>query len=184
MDSRHASGHYWVWIIALWLGMQLVDPSIFHTFSWAAAFSSEEEEGDQGNDQKEDQSADGSSYPDHLATIKALASQGRMVPYIEHAQIVGFRIIRLNPGSFWKKIGLREGDIIHRINAVDLSNPGAPVTGFQDLESAEAITLEITRDGIRQTLSWKASDSPRKEDESQGDSPKSAAEQPTPDPAD
>jgi len=79
---------------------------------------------------------------------------GQVVPKIENGRIIGFRVKRVRPNSFYSKIGIKDGDIIHRINSVELNSPEGLLSLFQELKSAKSISVDVTRGGQRQTLSY------------------------------
>lgn len=79
---------------------------------------------------------------------------GAAVPKVENGRIVGFQVKRIRPNSFYAKIGLKDGDIIHRINSVELNSPEGLLSLFTELRAAKSIAVDVTRDNQRQTLNY------------------------------
>jgi len=48
---------------------------------------------------------------------------GRIVPYFENGVPSGFRFVSIRPGSFYRGIGIENGDIIRRINGMVVDSP-------------------------------------------------------------
>ena len=58
-----------------------------------------------------------------VANINQVFTQARAVPYFEDGKTVGFRVFAIKPGSVFEKIGLQNGDVIQRVNGVELTDP-------------------------------------------------------------
>ncbi|MDP8224397.1 MAG: type II secretion system protein GspC [Candidatus Lernaella stagnicola] len=78
----------------------------------------------------------------------------RIMPHIENGQIDGFKIHRIKSSSLYKKIGLQNGDILHRVNSIEIKGPEDGLRLFQELRTAKNISIDVTRKGSRQTLSY------------------------------
>jgi len=91
---------------------------------------------------------------DAFDNIGSLMRGARIVPKLDKGQIVGIKVFRIKKNSLYKKIGLQNGDIIHRINSVDFKGPEDILKVFTELRSASSINIDITRDNQRQTLNY------------------------------
>ena len=49
--------------------------------------------------------------------------------------------------SFYSRLGLRNGDVLQRINGLDLDSPDKALEAFTKLRDARRIELEIERGG-------------------------------------
>ncbi len=78
----------------------------------------------------------------------------RIMPNIENGNINGFKVYRIKKDSLYKKIGLENGDILHRVNSVEIKGPEDGLRLFQELRTAKNISIDVTRKGSRQTLSY------------------------------
>jgi general secretion pathway protein C len=91
------------------------------------------------------------SSTDNLNTI---LTQARALPYQEQGKTVGFRISEIVPGSIYQKIGLQNGDVVQRVNTEDVTDPGKFFQMYQGLKDEKHITIDLLRNGQRQTLNY------------------------------
>ncbi len=89
-----------------------------------------------------------------LENINQLYTQIRAVPHFEGGQASGFRVFAIRPGSIFDKIGLRNGDIIQRINDGELSDPARALALFQELRNEREIRVELVRNGQPKVLAY------------------------------
>jgi general secretion pathway protein C len=81
-------------------------------------------------------------------------TQARALPYLEQGKTVGFRISEIVPGSIYEKIGLQNGDVVQRVNAQDVDDPGKFFQMYQGLKDESRISIDLLRNGQRQTLNY------------------------------
>ncbi len=86
--------------------------------------------------------------------MSRILTQARAVPYLEQGKTVGFRISEIVPGSIYEKIGLRNGDVIQRVNSQELDNPAKFFQLYQGLRNERNIAIDLIRNGQRQTLNY------------------------------
>jgi type II secretory pathway component PulC len=60
----------------------------------------------------------------------------------------------LRPGSAFAQLGFQGGDIIQRINDVELTSPEKMYTIFQNLKDEKHVTVDILRQGKKSTLTY------------------------------
>lgn len=84
----------------------------------------------------------------------SLMRGARIVPSIENGNVNGFKVFRIKKKSLYNKIGLKNGDIIHRLNSVEIKGPEDGLRLFQELRSAKNISIDLTRKGQRTTLNY------------------------------
>ena len=89
-----------------------------------------------------------------ISDMGQLMRQARIKPHRKNGSIDGFKIYRIKRRSLFRKIGLRNGDIIHRINGMDLRGPEQGLQAFEELRSARNIQLDITRRGKKRSLNY------------------------------
>ncbi|HEX7127191.1 MAG TPA: type II secretion system protein GspC [Thermodesulfobacteriota bacterium] len=89
-----------------------------------------------------------------LENMNQLLTQARMVPFFTAGKAEGFRIFAIRPNSLFEKIGLRDGDVLQRINGNDLTDPGRAFELFEQLRDEKEISVDLMRNGSRQTLSY------------------------------
>jgi len=84
-----------------------------------------------------------------LADPTSLINQARVVP-----QKDGMRFFGIRPSSIFYKIGLRNGDTIHRINDVELSDVENALSLFGELKNESRFNIDFTRRGKKYTYEY------------------------------
>ncbi len=79
---------------------------------------------------------------DALSNPNQLLTQARAIP-----QEDGLRFFAVAPNSIFFKIGIRNGDVIHSINNVELDNIENAFAVFEDLKRQPRFIIEISRGG-------------------------------------
>ncbi len=82
-----------------------------------------------------------------LSNLNEVAMQARIVPAFKDGQAQGFKIFSIRMDSFYKKIGIENGDVIKRINGNDLNSPEKALEIYSRLRDASRIDIEIERQG-------------------------------------
>ena len=89
-----------------------------------------------------------------LENMSQLFTQIRAVPHFEGGQSTGFRLFAIRRGSLFDKIGLKNGDIIQRINGTEMNDPSRALALLDDLRDASDLTVDVIRNRQPQTLSY------------------------------
>lgn len=89
-----------------------------------------------------------------IANPSEILTQARAVPNIVDGKIKGFSIFSIKPGSVYEKLGIRNGDIIMRVNGVDLDSPAKALEFYGTIASASEITLDFERMGSKKTVTY------------------------------
>ncbi|GIW46524.1 MAG: hypothetical protein KatS3mg078_0401 [Deltaproteobacteria bacterium] len=84
-----------------------------------------------------------------LSDPNQILTQARVIP-----QEDGLRFFGIRPNSIFFKIGLRNGDIIHKINDVELDNVENALSLFEELRRQSRFTIDLTRRGQRLTYEY------------------------------
>jgi type II secretory pathway component PulC len=77
---------------------------------------------------------------------KAL-SKGRLVPHNKDSQLIGFKIIGLDPSGLFGKACLKNGDVITQVNETSLQQPDQGFTFYQAFQEEQKIRLSLLRNG-------------------------------------
>ncbi len=80
-----------------------------------------------------------------LANINQLILQARVVPNFTAGKIDGFKIFAIKPDSIFRKLGMRNGDVIMAVNGNNLDNPQKGLQVFQDLQGQRNFSINIRR---------------------------------------
>jgi general secretion pathway protein C len=89
-----------------------------------------------------------------LSNLNSIAMQARIVPSFKNGEANGFKLFAIRPGSLYSKIGIQNGDIIHKINGYAMTSPDKALEVYQKLKSARSIEVELTRRGKNEKLHY------------------------------
>jgi type II secretion system protein C len=89
-----------------------------------------------------------------FANPACMMRQARIVPYFKDDKPAGFKIFSIRPNTFYSKLGLRNGDVVLRLNGVELTNPDKALEAYQGLKDAKAVNMDILRRGKPKTLKY------------------------------
>ncbi|AFE05079.1 general secretion pathway protein C [Corallococcus coralloides DSM 2259] len=89
-----------------------------------------------------------------LTHLNELSMQARVVPAFKDGRPMGFKLFSIREESFYSRLGLRNGDVLQRINGLDLDSPDKALEAFTKLRDARRIELQIERGGapVRKTF--------------------------------
>ena len=86
--------------------------------------------------------------------INQFMTQVRIIPYFEGNKSAGYRVAAIRPGSAFDQLGFRGGDIIQRVNDLELTSPEKLYTIFQNLKDEKHVTVDILRQGQKSSLTY------------------------------
>lgn len=88
------------------------------------------------------------------SNLGMMMTQARIVPNIVMGEIKGYKIFAIKPGSIYDKIGLRNGDVIERINGIELKTPEDALQFFKELRNENQFVIDIDRNGEKLTFTY------------------------------
>lgn len=89
-----------------------------------------------------------------LDNMDKVTSSARIVPSYENGSPSGFKIFRIKPDSFYNKLGLRNGDVIKKINGFDINSTEKALQMFQILRTEKSLSIELARRGQNMTMDY------------------------------
>lgn len=90
-----------------------------------------------------------------LENPEKLYSQIRVVPHKDkNGEIDGYRVSGVRRKSFFYKLGVKNGDIVHSVNSKPLTSMSNAMDAYNSLTDAKDFTFEITRRNQRQTFEY------------------------------
>ena len=113
--------------------------------------------------------AEAPSFPDTLArrmvldrqliqgsydNLTTLMTQGRIAPHLVNGKSNGFVIREIAPGSLFNRVGLRNHDVLQRINGVEVMDPETLFRMFLALKDESSIALDVLRGGQVETYAY------------------------------
>jgi general secretion pathway protein C len=97
----------------------------------------------------------GEQIENALENIDQLMEQARIRPHIEDGRPTGISITGIKPNTVFRKMRLRNGDIITGVNGTPIESVEDAMQIFGDLSSAPEVQLEIKRRGRKRVLNYK-----------------------------
>ena len=90
-----------------------------------------------------------------LENLDQLMEQARIRPHIEEGRPSGISITGIKPNTVFRKMRLRNGDIITGVNGAPIESVEDAMKIFGDLSSSSEVQLEIKRRGRKRVLNYK-----------------------------
>lgn len=89
-----------------------------------------------------------------MSDLPKLLSQARAAPHMVNGAIGGFRLDYIAPTSFYEKIGVQTGDVLQRVNGVDIRDPSTMLNLLQQLKNEQIVKLDVLRNNQRSTITY------------------------------
>jgi len=88
-----------------------------------------------------------------LTNLDKLYTEIRAVPNFQDGKVNGMKVLSVKPGSLFAKLGLKRGDILSRINGIELDvRKGFDI--FNQLKEQKSFTLDLIRGGNTSTQEY------------------------------
>ncbi len=81
--------------------------------------------------------------------LNNLLREARVIPDKD-----GFKFVAIKRDSIYSKLGLRRGDILQRVNGVNIETPEKAFQVFQQLKNQSSITIDLIRGGVGKTIEY------------------------------
>lgn len=82
-----------------------------------------------------------------INNLNDIAMQARLVPAFKDGVSEGFKLFSIRPDSLYSKIGIQNGDVVTRINGLDMNDPAKALEVYTKLKDAPRIDVDIDRNG-------------------------------------
>jgi len=89
-----------------------------------------------------------------IANITQIMTKVRVVPIFTEGQPDGFKVFAIRPSSLFAKIGLQNGDVLKRINGVELQGPEQAFEAYQRLIGETSIQIDLLRREENRTFNY------------------------------
>ena len=99
-----------------------------------------------------------SMIEDSLDNISDLLSQASIRSHLEDGEPDGLAITGIRAGSIFRRMGLRNGDIIRGVNDNEIISPEDLISLYNDLKSESEVSLQIVRRGRETNLNYNIRD--------------------------
>jgi len=89
-----------------------------------------------------------------MADLPKLLTQARAVPFILNGAPSGYRMDYIAPASFYEKIGIQYGDVLQRVNGVDVRDPSTMLSLLQQLKNERTVKVDMVRNNQKTTMTF------------------------------
>jgi general secretion pathway protein C len=84
--------------------------------------------------------------------MSGLLTQLRAVAEVRDGRPAGFRLFQIRDGSLFSRLGLRDGDVVQRVNGSAIADPAALLAFLKRLQTEPRVALDIVRRDAPRTL--------------------------------
>jgi general secretion pathway protein C len=91
---------------------------------------------------------------ENFANVGSLSSQATVTPYFVQGQQLGFRLSQIRAGGVLQQMGLQEGDVLQKVNGLDIHTPQEALQAYQQLQTESTVRLSILRNNSPTTLTY------------------------------
>ncbi|MDX8382066.1 MAG: type II secretion system protein N [Ghiorsea sp.] len=95
-----------------------------------------------------------SKLQSQMRNFSTLLSQARVSPHFSNKKPDGFTISEIAKGSLYEEIGLRNGDVIKKVNGESVTGAEQAMRMYRELQNATFIDVEVERAGTMQQFSY------------------------------
>jgi general secretion pathway protein C len=95
---------------------------------------------------------DRSALTGAVDNTSGLLTQLRAVPEVHDGRPIGFRLFQIKPESVFTQLGIKNGDVVQRVNGSTLADPASLLGFLQRLRDEPRVALDIVRAGRPRTL--------------------------------
>lgn len=89
-----------------------------------------------------------------LENPEQILTDARLLPNIQNGKQEGFKMLEVKSGGLYESLGLKNGDILLRVNDLEISNPEVAIQAMTALKGMNRVNLDIMRDGAKLSMSY------------------------------
>jgi type II secretion system protein C len=89
-----------------------------------------------------------------VGNINQFMTQARLRPYFEKGKPSGYSVSEIVPGSLMEKLGLKNNDIIKKVNGMLVTRPEEVMQAYGQLQRDSNIEVEVERGGRAEVLRY------------------------------
>ncbi len=89
-----------------------------------------------------------------LDNIGQAMTDARLLPSIKDGKVEGFRASEVKPAGVFGMVGIKNGDVLLRINDFPIDSPEKAIQSFVSLKGQSRIKLDLVRDGQPTTFTY------------------------------
>lgn len=89
-----------------------------------------------------------------LGNMGKVLTDARLLPYSDNGKVAGFRLSEVKPAGVFGVMGLKNGDILLKVNDFNIDSPEKGVQLLNGLRGETSVSLDIIRGGAPQKLNY------------------------------
>lgn len=89
-----------------------------------------------------------------LDNIGQAMTDARLLPSVKDGKVEGFRMSEVKPQGVFAAVGLKNGDVLLKINEFPIDSPEKAIQSFMTLKGQNRIKLDLLRDGAPTSLTY------------------------------
>lgn len=89
-----------------------------------------------------------------LDNIGQAMTDARLLPSVKEGKVEGFRVTEVKPAGVFGMVGIKNGDVLLRINDFPIDSPEKAIQSFVSLKGQSRIKLDLVRDGQPTTFTY------------------------------
>lgn len=90
----------------------------------------------------------------HHSRLLVLRQGVKVLPYFRQGRLMGLRVSKIRRGSFFERLGLRDGDVIHSVNHTPVKHIRQAVRMYYDLRHKRQVSIQTIRAGQIKELTY------------------------------
>ncbi len=90
----------------------------------------------------------------YMDDLPNLLMQARAVPNVVDGRVSGFKIVDIQEGSVWEKLGIKRDDVIKGVNGEAVNSPARAMELYDALKNDNKVGIDIERNGKSETLNF------------------------------
>ena len=89
-----------------------------------------------------------------LDNIGQAMTDARLLPSVKDGKVEGFKVSEVKPQGVFAAVGLKNSDVLVKINEFPIDSPEKAIQSFMTLKGQNRIKLDLIRDGAPTTLTY------------------------------
>ncbi len=94
------------------------------------------------------------SVQESIENPERIMTDARLLPNFVNGKQEGFAISEVVPDGLYHSLGLRNGDILLKVNGLSMSSPEVAIQAMTALRGMNRVNLDVTRSGKKMSMSY------------------------------
>lgn len=95
------------------------------------------------------------AFEEVTKNLGTIMTQARIVPHFIEGKIAGYKIFAIKPDSIYTDLGMMNGDVLQRVNGVEVESPEKALQVLSQLKSETDFQIDLVRNGKPMTFSYR-----------------------------